>query len=195
MSPRLIPPHEFRVRDHRFYYSVFRLETLQDYGGSGEDDEIAAFLAGQPRPMLDPEHEQWAAVLRDHRREGRVAQRVHVITEPISDYARWELTWGYAPSVEAGEDIRIVPVSEGVPWPVDIPHCDYWLFDAHELYDMHYDPDGMWLGVELVTDPARIATACHWREAALHHSVPWRQYVQARPHLATHLTSEEVHTP
>lgn len=184
MSPRLIPPQEFNVPAHRFRYSAFRLETLQDYGGSGEDAEIAAFLAGQPRPPLDPEHEQWASVLRDHRREGRVVQRVHVITEPISDYARWELTWGYAPSVEAGEDIRIVPVPEGHPWPLDVPRHDYWLFDAHELYDMHYDADGIWLGVELVTDPPRIANACHSREAAVHHAVCWRQYLQARPQLA-----------
>lgn len=192
MSAPLIPPHEFSVPAHRFRYSAFRLETLQDYGGSGEDEEIAAFLTGQPRPPLDPEHEQWASVLAAHRRAGRIVQRVHVVTEPISDYARWELTWGYAPSVEAGEDIRIVPVREGEGWPLDVPRRDFWLFDARELYDMHYDPDGMWLGVELVTDPARVAAACHWRDAALHHAVPWRQYMQARPQLAAHLAGKTL---
>jgi hypothetical protein len=73
-----------------------------------------------------------------------------------------------------------------------VPRRDFWLFDARELYDMHYDTSGMRLGVELVTDPARIAAACHWREAALHHAVPWRQYIQARPHLAVHLTEETL---
>ena len=92
MSARLIPPDEFNVPTHRFHYSAFRLETLQDYAGSGEDAEIAAFLAGRPRPPLDPEHEQWASVLRDHLRDGRVVQRVHVVIEPPSGYARWELT-------------------------------------------------------------------------------------------------------
>jgi len=192
MSARLIPPDEFHVPTHRFRYSAFRLETLQDYAGSGEDAAIAAFLAGAPRPLLDPEHEQWASVLREHLRDGRVVQRVHVVTEPPSDYARWELTWGYAPSVEAGEDIRIVPVPEGRPWPLDVPRQDFWLFDARELYDMYYDTDGMWLGVELVTDPARVAEACHWRDAALYHSVPWRRYIQTRPHLAAHLTEETL---
>lgn len=188
MSAPLIPPHEFSIPAHRFRYSAFRLETLQDYDGSGEDEEIAAFLAGRPRPPLDPEHEQWASVLRDHRRSGRVVQRVHVVTEPVSDYARWELTWGYAPSVEAGEDIRIIPVRGGEGWPLDVPQHDFWLFDACELYDMHYDPGGMWLGVEPVTDPARVAAACHWRDAALHHAVAWRRYMQARPQLAAHLS-------
>ena len=190
MSAQLIPRDEFKVPTHRFRYSAFRLETLQDYAGSGEDAAIAAFLAGQPRPPLDPEHEQWASVLRDHLRDGRVVQRVHVVAEPPSDYARWELTWGYAPSVEAGEDIRIVPVPEGRPWPPDVPRRDFWLFDARELYDMHYATGGMWLGVELVTDPARIAAACYWREAALHHAMPWRRYIQARSDLAAHLTEQ-----
>lgn len=192
MNARLIPPDEFSVPSHRFRYSAFRLETLQDYAGSGEDTEVAAFLGGLPRPPLDAEHEQWASALADHRRGGRVVQRVHVVIEPPSDYARWELTWGYAPSVEAGEDIRVIPVSQGHPWPLDVPRRDFWLFDARELYDMHYASDGMWLGVEPVTDPARIAAACHWRDAALHHAVPWRRYIRTRPHLAAHVTEETL---
>lgn len=167
MPAQLIPPHEFSVITHPFRYSAFRLEALQDYGGSGEDAELAAFLAGQPRPPR-PEHDQWAEVIRGHVHEGRILQRVHVVTEPLTDYIRWELSWGYAPSVEAGEDVRVIAVPAGQQWPHDVQQRDFWLFDASELYDMHYDQDGMWLGVEQVTDPGRIVAACRWREAALH---------------------------
>jgi len=112
------------------------------------------------------------------------------VVEPLTDYMRWELSWGYALNVAAGEDIGVVGVPVGQHWPEGIPQRDFWLFDAIELYDMHYDPDGMWLGVEHVTDPARIAAACRWREAALHHAVPWLRYVSVRPGLTRHLTEE-----
>lgn len=187
MSGRLIPPHQFDIATHPFRYSTFRLETLQRYGGSGEDTELAAFLAGRPRPD-DPELDRWLEAIRNHRSAGRGLQRVHVVTEPLTDYMRWELSWGYALSIAAGEDIGVVGVPLGQPWPDGIPQWDFWLFDASELYDMHYDPDGMWLGVEQVTDPARIVAACRCREAALHHAVPWRRYVSSRPELTRHLT-------
>ena len=36
---------------------------------------------------------------------------MHVIEEPLSDYMRFELEV-YAPNVEAGEDVRLIPVFE-----------------------------------------------------------------------------------
>ena len=47
---------------------------------------------------------------------GKVFQRVHVVTEPLTDYLRYELGWSYPPNIEAGEDIRILPTQQG-RWP------------------------------------------------------------------------------
>lgn len=184
----LIPPGSpaFRDRFEQFRYSVFRLETLQSYGNSGEDPALEAFQAGHPH-LVTPGKQRWTAMIRANAHAGRTLQRVHVVTEPISDYLRFELTWGYGPNVEAGEDIRIIPVAEGDPWPADLPHRDYWLFDARELYDMHYESDGTWLGTEPVTDPDRIVQACTWRDAALFHAVPWSEYVATHPELTRHV--------
>ena len=112
-----------------------------------------------------------------------------MVTEPLSDYIRFELT-GYAPNVEAGEDVRIIPVHEGEPWPASLPHHDYWLFDSHELYDQHYDADGLWLGTEAVRDPARIVDACRWRDAALHQAAPWTDYVAGLPEFKQQMPPE-----
>ena len=96
------------------------------------------------------------------------------------------VTWGYGPNVAADEDIRLIPVREGEAWPMDVPQAtDYWLFDSRELYQQHYEPDGTWLGTKPVADPARIVTACHWRDAALHQAMPWQDYVADRPELTT----------
>lgn len=78
---------------------------------------------------------------------------------------------------------------------MDVPEgTDYWLFDSTELYLPHYDSEGTWLGTELVTDPARIVAACHWRDAALHHAMPWQDYISDQPELARRVPTREMVT-
>jgi hypothetical protein len=177
---------EFDARFRQFRSSVFRLETLQVYRGSGEDDAIAAFQAGVAEPPDDPEQTDWEEMIRANLRAGRAMQRVHVVIEPLSPYMRFELTWAYAPNVAAGEDIRIIPVSEN-EWPSELPRQDFWLFDDVELFVAHYADDGLWLGVEPVADPAQLEAARRWRDAALRLALPWRAYIAERPELAARI--------
>lgn len=171
-----------------FQYSLFRLETLQVYGGSGEEDALAAFQAGQPIP-LTPALQEWTQMVRQRVGSGSVVQRVHVVTSPLTDYLRFELA-NYAPNVQAGEDVRIVPVTSNGAWPLDVPHDDFWLIDSGELWSQHYDQHGTWLGVQLVTDPGRIVEACRARDAALYHSTPWADYLRDHhPEITSHLTA------
>lgn len=183
----LVTSDDFEAQFHRlFRQSVFRLETLQVYRGSGEDAAIAAFYAGHPAPPHDPTQTEWESLIRGHRRAGRLLQRVHVVAEPVSDYMRFELTWAYAPSVRAGEDIRIIPVTAD-SWPDDLPRHDFWLFDSTTLFDACYTSDGTWLGVQPVAEPARVVQARRWRDAALHRGQPWADYIAVRPYLAARL--------
>lgn len=48
----MLPPGdpEFSAWFNQFHRSCFRLETLQRYQGSGENDSIRAFLAGHNLP-------------------------------------------------------------------------------------------------------------------------------------------------
>jgi hypothetical protein len=194
VTAELIPPGapEFVRKFLQFRYSAFRLETLQSYGNSQEDADFEAFVTGRPKPP-NPGHEQWQAMVRANVHAGRTVQRVHVVTEPLSQYMQLELTWGYGPNAAAGEDIRIIPVREGEAWPVDVPEgTDYWLFDSAELYHPHYDSEGTWLGTEFVTDPARIVDACHWRDAACHYAISWQNYLSEQPELAKHVPTHEM---
>lgn len=183
---RLLRGEEFDARFRRFRSSVFRLETLQVYRGSGEEDAIAAFQSGLAEPPDDPEQADWEEMIRANLRAGRVMQRVHVVVEPLSPYMRFELTWAYAPNAAAGEDIRIIPVREN-EWPPELPRQDFWLFDDIELFAAHYADDGMWLGVEPVTDPAQVEVARRLRDVALRLARPWREYMAARPELAARI--------
>ncbi len=181
----LIAPADFWTPFGTYSYSVFRLETLQSYGGSGEDEDLVAFATGRPRPQTQG-RDQWTELLTGAHRAGKRQQRVHVVREPLSDYLEYELTWQYGPNAAAGEEIGIIPVT-GSEWPPDLPGYDFWLFDSSVLYMMIYEDDGTWAGAQPVTDPARIVQACRWRDAALYHAMPWGAYIDSHPELKRHL--------
>jgi hypothetical protein len=158
-----------------FRYSLFRLETLQNYSGSSEDEAVAEWRRTGTIPLTE-ELRQWCERIQRRVRDGCRAERVHVVTEPLTDYLRFEIA-SYAPNVEAGEDVRIISVSDDSQWPADVPsETDFWLIDARQLWSMQYAPDGGWLGAELVADPQRIVDACAIRDAALAQSMSWRDY-------------------
>lgn len=187
MTPgqQLPGPDQLLAAFRTFRYSMFRLETLQVYAAPDEEPGIAAFHRGDPQPPPNPAEDDWAAKLRANRDAGRVQQRVHVVTEPITDYLAYELCWEYGPHTAAGEDIRIIPVTD--TWPDDVPRSDFTLFDSQLLFRLDYAPDGTWLGAKQITDPASVIAACAARDAALHHATPWAQYMTRHPDLITRL--------
>jgi hypothetical protein len=155
-------PAEFAAQFETFSWSAFRLEQLQHYVGTGPDPS-------------------WAALVKANRHWGKAHQRVHVVTEPLTAAMREELTEGYPGNVAAGEDIGIIPVTDG--WPAGVPHADFWLFDSSRLYLMRYNPDGSWAGATRVHDPERVVEACRARDAAIQGAIPWLAYIASRPEL------------
>lgn len=188
MTVELIEPGsaEFHELFRGFTRSAFRLETLQSYGASGEDAAFEAFQAGQPYTR-HPGKDVWLGHLKRAASVGAVMSRVHVLTEPLSDYVRFESTWAYAPNVEAGEDIRVICLGEHDRWPAGLPRHDYWLFDDERLYAMHYADSGRFLGVERVCDEAAVLRSREWRDAAWRLATPWPDWITTRPDLTPHL--------
>lgn len=180
---------DFNLMFTQSRHSIFRLETLSTYAAAGEKKALAAFLAGRPFVPTDGDG-RWERMVAANRRAGCRMRRVHVVPEPLTPYLRYELTWGYAPNVAAGEDVRLISMPEGAAWPLDVPRSDFWLFDSATLFDMHYGDDATWLGVELVDDPARIVAANQARDAAWHLAIPWREYIAERPDLSALVPAE-----
>jgi len=154
-----------------FNRSAYRLELLDEYDSPHTRVRVARFLAGQPD---DAEvRAYWDRVVGEARRAGKSMQRVHVITEPLTDYLRFELAF-YRGSVRAGEDFRILPGD--LATGLDLPGFDYWLFDDERAAVMYYGDRGTWLRTEIVTEPSFVADGCRWRAQALSRAIPLGDY-------------------
>jgi hypothetical protein len=167
-----------------FTGEAFRLETLQAYSEAEEEGPRRQFEAGQPIGD-DPGTLEWVRWLTAGRAAGKTVARVHILTTPISEYARFELAY-YQPGLAAGEDIRIVPVPAG-QWPAGLPGPggDFWLFRDRDgtgrVLRLGYSEDGALTGAWLTDDPAEVAQATRWRDIAMVDAVPLAEYAAALP--------------
>lgn len=163
-----------------FEHTAYRLELLSAYADSGESAAIKAFLAGQ-QPDIYPGKQGWMRKVAVATAEGRLMQRVHVVTEPLSPYLQYEIGWSYGLNESAGEDIRILPADRAPA--IVLQAGDYWLFDSRTLIRMEYDSNGELASLSRISDTDAITTANDARDAALHHAVPRKQYTETQPEL------------
>jgi hypothetical protein len=154
-----------------FGASAFRLELHQVYTMPGEADELKRFKEGElPPPGY---HYGWLDTVANARKAGKTMRRVRVVTRPLTDYTRYEFVWGFVYNVAAGEDIRILDLTDQ-PGP-ELPDHDFWLFDERTVVALLYNSDGTQIGRELVEQPD-LERYLGWRDAAWELAVPFTNY-------------------
>ncbi|MCX5075078.1 DUF6879 family protein [Streptomyces sp. NPDC054949] len=154
-----------------FEREAFRLETLDDYGKSGNVDAYRAFLAGEPQPS--DYNDAWVSELRSHTSMGKRVYRVHILSRPLTPYLRFELGWGYQKNVTGGEEFFILDTTEQ-PNPLEgVP--DFWLMDGRTPGVMNYAEDGSFLGGEILPEE-RAGEFTAYRDTALTHAVPFPEW-------------------
>lgn len=142
----LSPAELGRYIDDRLTRSAFRLEVLNHYDVASDGDDYRRFLAGEIAPT--PERKSpWLRRLQQDAADGIVNHRVHVLRRPLTDYLRYEAEWGYAYNAVAGEDIRILDVTEQRT-PAGLVDHDFWLIDDQHAIRMHYSDSGQFVGFE-----------------------------------------------
>jgi hypothetical protein len=157
--------------------SARRLETLQEYDVSGDEERFRAFLAGEPLPPPRPGKADDLALIADLRKRGRDIGRVHVIDRPLTDYLRYELAV-YAENVAAGEDVLIAdrsahPELEGLAQ-------DFVIFDSETVVLFDYDQAGRVRGYRVTaTDPLFVKRCSGQYDLALSRSVPLSKFMAA----------------
>lgn len=128
--------------------SAQRLEMRDGYMTSDPwyqawlDGRAAEYEAETPRPWLD--------TIREAVGRGVMVQRLRIISEPPSEYIRFEHATT-AGNVAAGERVRWLPRRRAAR--LALPGTDCWIRDGAEVLLSHYSGDGEVAGRELVNDP------------------------------------------
>lgn len=163
----------WRAMFREFHSEAWRLETLPQYLVPQEVEELEAFRSGD---RIDPAtySSSYVETLKRLRDQGRRKGRVHIVSQPLSEYLRFEFSRYYEPHSLAGEDIRILDVTDRENPLPDVK--DFWMFDHTEVVLMHYRPDGTQLSREMyVGDPEPFV---EYQRIAVAESVPYLEYVK-----------------
>jgi hypothetical protein len=148
-----------------FQASAFRLETRPVYSVPQEAEMLAAFRRAGSLPDLT-DH-PWVKRVSEHCGGGKRMERVRVVSRPMTDYERFELSL-YPHSHAAGEDIRICDGGR-------LGDQDFWLFDNHTVILLHYDAEGRFQGFDFELD--RTEHYRRMRELALSRSITLQEFL------------------
>jgi hypothetical protein len=83
-------------------------------------------------------------------------RRARIVSEPVTDYIRYEYEITPAASLAAGERVRWLPRRQASD--LALPGNDFWLIDDRVVFN-HFSGEGEMIDVEVVTEPA-VAKFC-----------------------------------
>ncbi|MER5937998.1 DUF6879 family protein [Streptomyces sp. NPDC001928] len=156
-----------------FERSAWRFEAQPIYTMPSEAENVARFLRGEPKPA--DHNARWHERVRGYVSSGRTVGRVRVVRQPLTDYQRYQFSWGIPGNIAVGESIRILDVTRedyGLP----LSGTDWWMFDEARVVHLNFRPDGTQIGRELFTGDT--SPYLEWQRIALAHSVPFSEYVK-----------------
>ena len=104
---------------------------------------------------------------------GVTVRRARVVSEPVTDYIRWEHHQTRA-NIEAGEDVRWLARREA--YGLLLPPNDFWIFDGRLMRIHHFSGDGHWTDKELSDDPALVGACAEAFEHVWERAVPHKEY-------------------
>ncbi|MEU6733173.1 DUF6879 family protein [Streptomyces physcomitrii] len=170
-APVYLDGEEWQAYFRDFRRSAFRLEVHQTYTMPAETPTVRAFLAGEPKPRQF--NSPWHRTIQDHAAAGRTMTRAKIVVRPLTPYNRYLFDWCIPGNVAAGEDYRIVDLTDR-PDP-GLPRQDFWLFDEETVVHLNYRDDGTQINRELIRNPD-IPSYLAWRDLALENAVAFRAY-------------------
>ena len=157
-----------------FERSAVRIETLPAYDVPAEAESLRAFARGLPLPERSARTSPWLARIAQTTAAGKTWSRIRVVGRPLTPYERFQLGYGYPPSEQAGEVIRIASRAEHPE--LAALAVDFWLFDGDTAAPfaalMTYGQGGAYLGSEVTSDPGVIARCRQQAALAARCAVP-----------------------
>lgn len=162
---------EFTALFTQFDREAVHLEMRDSYGTAVELPHMAEWAAGETDNLqwLRP----WCNEVRANVAQGKSYRRVHVVSEPLSDYQRWAYSI-MQPHIDAGTDMRWMP--RRLVSSIAFPGNDFWLFDSRLVIFHHYAGNGAGTGFTASTEQGDIELCTSAFEAVWKLATPHRDY-------------------
>lgn len=153
--------------------SAVHLQTRDGY--TPDDPWFLDWKSGKARS--EPAWPAWRDLVRSHVSRGVRFRLARIVSEPVSDFIRYEYEGTPGQNLAAGEEVRWLP--RQLAPDLCVPLCDYWLFDDR-LVEFHlFSGDGDIVEDELVSDPAVIAACADVFERVWERAIPHHEYSPA----------------
>ncbi|MFB9388644.1 DUF6879 family protein [Streptomyces coeruleoprunus] len=146
---------------------------LEMRDGYMRDADFEEWQAGN---RFDPAERwrSWFDLMRATTHRGVVVRRARIVSEPISDYIRFEYDVTASHNVAAGESVRWLPRKKASA--IALPGNDFWLFDGEAVLFNHFAGNGDMLAEEYVTDPSAVELCGSAFEAVWDRAIPHEDY-------------------
>ncbi|GLF99258.1 DUF6879 family protein [Streptomyces yaizuensis] len=158
-------------------HSAVHLEMRDSYGVGDEAEDFENWKRTGQRDVT-PTSAYWAPwvdLIRATVARGVVVRRARVVSEPVTDYIRYEHA-GTVVNIHAGEQVRWLPRRRASD--IALPGNDCWIFDGEIVLFNHFTGEGDWSepGWEVRSEPAvaRLASAAF--ETVWDRGVPHDKY-------------------
>ncbi|GAA0479237.1 DUF6879 family protein [Streptomyces stramineus] len=158
-------------------HSAVHLE-MRDLYAVGDEAGLIERFARTGEIVLDPTASfwpGWLATVQDALARGVVMRRARIVSEPVTDYIRWEHAVT-ALNLGAGEQVRWLPRRRASD--IALPGNDFWLIDDRLTMFHFFTGDGDWAdpAFEITGDPAAVRLCATAFEAVWERGVPHEKY-------------------
>ena len=162
---------EFSELIGRAKRSALHLEMRDMYTPKG-----AVFVDWQAGvPIEFDRHQDWADLVGETIGRGVDWRRARIVSEPVTDFIRYEWETTTIVNVPAGEKVRWMPRSGASD--LLLPGNDFWVFDGELVRFTHFAGDGSWGPHELTDDPAIVKMCTDAFEAVWDRAIDHANYV------------------
>ncbi|MFD9816956.1 DUF6879 family protein [Streptomyces sp. NPDC059080] len=135
-----------------------------------------AFISWTNGQAIDPAvcWRSWLDTVGAATERGVSVRRARIVSEPVSDYIRFEHAVTDGLNLAAGEDVGWLPRRQATD--LALPGNDYWVFDGKAALVNHFDGDGDSLEHEYTEDPRLVSFLATAFESVWERVVPHDLY-------------------
>ncbi|MEV5569317.1 DUF6879 family protein [Spirillospora sp. NPDC052269] len=151
--------------------SAVHLEMRDAY--TPEDPVFLEWKAGK-LDLSRPAYPEWFAEVREHMARGVEFRRARIVSEPVTDFIRFEYEITSALNVAAGEQVRWLQRRHASD--ISLPGNDFWVFDDQAVRFGYFAGDGTYIDDEAVEEPSTVALCASAFEAVWERAIPHEVY-------------------